>query len=340
MGDAIANGATVLAADRDGAITQTGNGRVSGYRRQTGEQVWSTKYKRFEEGPSNPFGAGANDAAAWCTSACPAALLEFKSEFNAFGGASQWLATELNYAPPEPKDLFAVTETDTAFVRATSEQLGKKLLQVIAPGKPTKPLGNLTPSALQPAQPKRRAVAGAAKGAVGVITQLELTDGLWQRTGRPISQNLLKNICMSDDEQWIGAVGVRVSRFAFGAQPGAEVGPAMTGATCTVDDSGITAIYAPKAIPNTLAAARYSASGRRIWLHDFGAQRLLSPAGAPIVVTQAADGNVTAIDAVSGRNVYRGKIAGVPFVGRDGSIVTANREGEPHWVLLGEAVAR
>lgn len=338
MGDAIGNGATVLAADREGAITQTGNGKVVGYRR-SGDEVWSTKYDRFKETPSNPFGAGSNDATAWCMNKCPSALVSFEGEYESFGGASANLATELNYSPPKPEDVLALDGKDTAFLRAVGEGSTEPRLFVLAPGKPFKPLGALPPSEVQPVQPKTHAVVGSAKGDVGVLGQLVLRDGTWQLTNRSTSEAGLKNVCVSDDEQWIGAVSTRVSRSRFGKAPGAPLGPVVTAGTCTVDDAGITAIYTPRANPEGVVAARYAASGRAIWVHEFGAQRLLSPAGSPILVTQAADGSVTAIDAVTGRDAYRGKLAGAPFVGADGSIVTANRQGEPEWILGGKAAA-
>jgi len=58
------------------------------------------------------------------------------------------------------------------------------------------------------------------------------------------------------------------------------------------------------------------------------------------VVAQAADGTLTAIDAITGRTIVERQIVGQPFVGNDGSIVVANRQGEPEWLHVGKAPAR
>ncbi|MBJ7355132.1 MAG: hypothetical protein JHC98_09920 [Thermoleophilaceae bacterium] len=336
MGDALNSGATVLDADRDGAITQTGNGKVAGYRR-SGDETWSTKFDRFKETPSNPYGAGANDATAWCMTACPTALVGFESGYSAFGGVSERFVDELNKLSPKSEDVMALTGRDTAFLRVSPPTNATPQLYVLESSGRFTLLGVLNPSEVQPVQPRDRAVVGSARGKVGVLGQVALRAGRWQATDRSITEVGLKNVCVSDDERWIGAVGTRISRTAFGSASGAAFGPPVTSGTCTVDENGTTAIFTPRSAPETVVAARYSAGGRTIWRHDFGAQRLLSPAGSPIVVTQAADGNVTAIDALTGRNTYSGKLVGVPFVCEDGSIVTADRQGHPHWVLSGKA---
>lgn len=336
MGDAISQGATILDADRNGAVTQTGNGRVKGYGRD-GNSRWETKVDRFAEGPSNPFGAGSNDASAWCNETCPAAIVEFEGDFNAFGGADQELAKALEYNNAKPEDVLGFAGAQTVFLRKLVEGLEQPRLVVSQVGKSDAVLGVINPSEIQPDRARERVVSGSAAGKIGSLNQIVRGGGVWRIDGRSISEAGLKNVCVSDDDAWVGAVTTRISRFASGATPRRSFGPPITTGTCTVDQQGITAIYTTVADPNRLQAARYSASGRRVWLHDFGAKRLLSPAGSPEVVAQAADGTVTALDAVTGRTTFNRAVVGQPFVGNDGSIVMANRQGEPEWLHVGKA---
>lgn len=339
MGDAITQGATILDADRTGAITQTGNGRLTGYARE-GDSKWQSKVDRFAEGPNNPFGAGSNDASAWCNQACPAAVVEFEGDFTAFGGADSKLADSLGDHEAKPEDILGFAGDKTVFLRKLVEGFAQPRLVAIEIGKPDAVLGVINPSEIQPDRARDSVISGSATGKIGSLNQIVRSGGIWRVAGRSISEAGLKNVCVSDDDAWIGAVTTRVSRFASGANPRASFGPPITTGTCTVDRQGITAIYTSVAEPSRLQASRYSASGRRVWLHNFGAQRLLSPAGSPAVVAQAADGTVTALDAITGRTVFTREVLGQPFVGNDGSIVTANRQGQPEWLHVGRAPVR
>jgi hypothetical protein len=339
MGDAISQGATILDADRNGAVTQTGNGRLKGYARAGGAQ-WETKVDRFAEGPSNPFGAGSNDASAWCNQTCPAAIVEFEGVFSAFGGADPKLAESLDGHDAKPEDILGFAGAKTVFLRKLVEGFAQPRLVASEAGKPDAVLTVINPSEIQPDRARDRVVSGSATDKIGSLNQIVRRGGIWRVAGRSISEAGLKNICVSDDDAWIGAVTTRFSRFASGGTPRSSFGPPITTGTCTVDQQGITAIYTPVADPNKLQATRYSASGRRLWQHDFGAQRLLSPAGSPDVVAQAADGTVTALDAITGRAIFERQVVGQPFVGNDGSIVVADRQGEPEWLHVGKAPAR
>lgn len=339
MGDAISQGATILDADRTGAVTQTGNGRLKGYVRDGGAR-WESKVDRFAEGPNNPFGAGSNDASAWCNQACPAAIVEFEGDFSAFGGAGPKLAENLAGHDAKPEDILGFAGANTVFLRKLIEGFAQPRLVAIEVGKPDAVLTVINPSEIQPDRARDRVVSGSAAGKIGNLNQIVRSGGIWRVAGRTISEVGLKNVCVSDDDSWIGAVTTRFSRFASGANPRRSFGPPITTGTCTVDQQGITAIYTPVTDPDRLQAARYSASGRRVWLHDFGAKRLLSPAGSPGVVVQDADGTVTALDAVTGRTIFNRAVVGQPFVGNDGSIITANRQGEPEWLHVGRAPAR
>ncbi len=339
MGDAISQGATILDADKNGAVTQTGNGRVRGYGRD-GSSRWESKVDRFAEGPSNPFGAGSNDASAWCTENCPEALVEFDRDFTAFGGADPALARALGDRAAKPDDILGFAGAKTVFLRKLIEGFAQPRLIVTEVGKSDAVLDVINPSEIQPERARDRVVSGSSAGKVGTLNQIVRKDGAWRVEGRSISEAGLKNVCVSENDAWVGAVTTRISRFASGAKPRSSFGPPITTGTCMVDQRGITAIYTTSAEPSKLQAARYAANGRRLWLHDFGAQRLLSPAGSPNIVTQAADGIVTALDSVSGRTIFAREVAGRPFVGKDGSIVIANRQGDPQWLRDGNTRAR
>lgn len=339
MGDAIVQGATILDADRNGAITQTGNGRLKGYVRD-GSVRWESKVDRFAEGPNNPFGAGSNDASAWCIQSCPAAIVEFEGDLSAFGGADPKLAESLGEHDAKPDDILGFAGAKTVFLRKLVEGFAQPRLIAIEVGKPDAVLGVVNPSEIQPDRARDRVVSGSATGKLGTLNQIVRSGGIWRVAGRSISEAGLKNICVSDDDAWIGAVTTRISRFASGATPRRTFGPPIMTGTCTVDQQGITALYTAVADPNRLQAARYAPSGRRLWLHDFGAKRLLSPAGSPDVVAQAVDGTLTAIDAITGRTIVERQVVGQPFVGNDGSIVVADRQGAPEWLHVGKGPAR
>jgi hypothetical protein len=340
MGDAIANGATVLDADRNGAVIQTGNGKVSGFKHD-GTQTWSTRYDRFKARLTNPFGAGADDASAWCPAACPGALVEFIGDFAAFGGADAELAASLGDLHPKPEEVLAFGSDGTAFIRIADEGQTVQALNVLAPGGKATPLAVENPSDVQPLRPHDKAVVGSINGnaKVGNLDQLILGGGSWRVAGRPLREAGLKNVCVSTDNKWVGSISTRIRRSAFGGAKGEAFGPAVIGGTCSVDDAGITAVFNRKPKPTDVVAARFAPNGRMLWVRNFGGQRLLSKAGSPYVVVQTSDSTITAMDAISGRDAFTGKVEGSPFVGRDGSIVTANRKGEPRWVLDGRAAA-
>lgn len=333
MGDAIAQDATILDADQNGAVTQTGNGRLKGFG-PDGDARWETKVDRFAEGPSNPYGAGSNDASAWCNQTCPSAIVEFEGAFSAYGGADPGLAQKLDDHGATPDDILGFAGATTVFLRKPIEGFAQPRLVASEVDKPDAVLGVINPSEIQPDRARDRVVSGSASDHVGRLHQIVRSGGIWRVAGRSISEAGLKNVCVSKDDAWIGAVAARFSRFASGETPRSSFGPRITTGTCTVDRQGITAIYTTVADPDRLQAARYSASGRRIWLHEFGAQRLLSRAGSPEIVAQAVDGTVTALDAITGRETFERRLVGKPFVGNDGSIVVADRQGTPKWLHL------
>lgn len=333
MNDAIVQPATVLAADRDGAVTQTGNGRVSGFLRD-GKRVWKLDYSRFEAGPANPYGAGAIDATASCAGACPSALVELLGTNTAHGGADAKFAAALNTLGRGGDALLKVVSQGSGFVRATPGDAPRPQLIWLV-GSDGKGTGVSNPSAVEVDADATRAVAGAARGASGTLTRLVRSGGRWKTSGEPFKQAGLKNACISADGDWVGSVGTRIHRFAFDAAAETAFGPTLASGTCTVDASGITVAYTTAAAP-TLRATRWSGSGKELWSHDFGAQTLLSRAGSPLVVAQSANGTVTALEASTGKPVAVHRAEGRPYVGDDGSIVTADREGNPSWLLSGD----
>lgn len=329
MNDALAQGAKVLAADASGAVTQTGNGRVAGWTR-SGEQLWSVSFDRFAEGPDNPFGAGAVDAAAWCAGGCPNALVAIRDEFTAHGGASAKLAGALTKLRLGADAILAVPGGDQAFIRAAVEgREGTQLMWLQDDGSSRLPVAN--PSLVQAAQRGTRILAGSVTGG-GTIQRFTRSGRAWRSAGPPIFERGVQNACLSADGEWIGAISARVQMFTFGGAQVMTAGQQVAGGTCTVDRSGLTAVFNPAGAPQDVGAARFALSGRRLWVRNFGAQQLLSPAGSPRVVVRAADGTITVAGAKTGRTIATHKYAEAPYASADGSVVAADRDGSPHWL--------
>lgn len=335
MADAVSQGATILAADRNGAVTQSGNGRIAGFDRGSDERVWSTSFSRFEEGPANPYGAGSIDATASCAIECPSAIVELLGRYSARGAASPELAATLTDLAQGAEGLLAIPTRENAFVRAQLTDADVPQLLWVASGNATG-VSVQNPSAVEVDSAARHAVAGAAKGSRGTLSRIERSGNRWKVSGRSILKTGLKNMCISPDGEWVGSVGTRIHRFAFDARDATVVGPEVATGTCTVDSAGITVPFTT-ATDATLQVTRFSATGRPLWSRKLGAQRLLSKGGSPYIVSQAANGDVTALDAVTGRVLLTRTVVGAPYVGRDGSVVIGDREGHPEWLIAGRA---
>jgi hypothetical protein len=337
MNDAIVQDGAVLAADRNGAITQTGNGRITGYGRDL-KQLWSTTFDPFEEGPNNPYGAGTIKAFAWCTMGCPNAILDINREFTDRGNAGAGLAATLTSLDLDDDSVLAVDGLNAALVVPPSKTDTPPALRAILDTKSSEiPIANPTTVAINARQPSSNAIVGSARGRSGYLTRMTWEDGKsWEIHSPRIREIDLKNACISADGGSIGLVNNRVKQANFFGAPGAALGPEISSGTCTVDANGITAAYTPATNPGSLEAARYAADGKRVWHHTFGAQRLLSKSGWRLLVAQSRQNVVTAIDAITGRTVFEQPAGAKPFAAQDGSIVTAGRDGKPHWLLVGK----
>jgi hypothetical protein len=336
MSDALVQGATVLDADAHGAVTQTGNGRIRGYVRGGGEQ-WSTSFDPFEEGPTNPYGAGQIEAHAWCTGSCPNAITQIDGAFTDHGNAGARLAAKLTSMQLTDKSILALTLPNVALV-TTGTPPNQKLLSVLNDS--VTDVGVANPSVATVDRNYDHAIVGSARGNVGFLTRLTWESGKeWKILEPRLREVGLRNSCLSDNGISAGMVANRVRQFEFFKQPGHSLGPAVGSGTCSIDNEGVTAIYTQLTNTAQLESARYSTTGKRVWLHKFaGGERLISGSSSAYVVVQGQGGLVTALDSVTGRIAFQKHINGVPFVARDGSIVTANRKGEPQWLFAGKPV--
>lgn len=335
MSDAITQNAQVLAADASGAVTQSGNGHITGYR--FGDtRVWGDSFNPFEEGPANPHGAGSIDALANCAGACPSAITELLGTFSARGGASGELAATLTALGRDGASLLRVVDRAGAFAGGADPNTPAPLRSIDRGSSMTLPITN--PSVVEVSSDRRRALVGSAAGRRGAITRLEMRGRRWSTRGPAIIQRGLMNSCISGDGRWIGMVAGRASRRSFDGGARVTAGPRIATGMCSVDALGMTLSFTTVGRTD-LVAARYDADGREVWRHTLGAMRLLSGSGSPHVVAQSSDGNVVALDAVSGRELFSHSVDGEPFVATDGSIVTADRSGRPTWLLRGRASA-
>lgn len=333
MSHAIGQNAQVLSADASGAVTQTGNGHVTGYRAD-GSRTWRFSFNPFKAGPTNPYGAGSIDALANCAGACPSAITELLGAYSAHGGASNELAATLNELTREGASLLRVVDRARAFSKSSDSDSPSQLLST--DGASTAKLPIAGPTVVELSGDRARALVGSAIGQRGAITRLEARGRRWGVRGPSIKQRGLMNSCISDDGQWVGMVAGRASRRSFDGGTRVAFGPRIASGKCSVDAQGTTLSFTQLGRPELLAA-RYDADGREVWRHDLGAMRLLSNSGSPYVVAQSSDGNVVALDAVTGRERFRHHVNGEPFVAGDGSIVTADRSGSPTWLVRGPA---
>lgn len=336
MFEALTDDAKVLAADRNGAVTQTGNGRIAGHRRGTRGAVWTLKFNPFAEADRDPWGGDAIQAVAWCAGGCPAAIVTTGAGFSAQAGADPALAKSLaarSSTPGTALQVIAVTARDTAYGFIDSGPAHPAPLLEFK-GTRIRELPVDSPSTVMTDDRGTRLAAGSPKGESGALARLQRSAGRWAEAAPSFEEPLLRNLCISRDGRWLGAVSARILMMGFsGGEPIAS-GDSVASGTCTADSGGFTAVVNPSARPGVVAVVRYTHDGRRIWARTLGAQKLLSPAGSPLIVTQTRGGELTALDAVSGRRWMHQSVSGEPYVSRDGAIVTTGRNGEPVWLFV------
>lgn len=331
MAIALSSGATVLDADARGAITQTGNGTVSGYIRGDDGPAWSIDFKRFTDDPgASVDGLAPRNAQAWCSGRCPAAIVEFAGTYRAAGGGPQALASQLS-GYGSSAALLSLMPGGKALVNQPAGAGGK--LKILTGGR-VEMLPAESPSVAIASANGYRVIAGADRGGTGVLTRSIRTGGNWATANPDLAEPGLQNICISPDGRWVGAVSNRLLLMPFIGPAQTVAGNPVQGGICRADQSGFTFAVNPQLRPNHVAAVRFTHDGRRIWARSFGAQRLISPTGSPLIVTWGRDDSVSVVDAVSGKALAKTPLPQEPFVGRDGSIVIASRGGFPTWIKV------
>lgn len=327
---ALMDGAEVLAGDRSGAITQTGDGKVFGFT-VGGEEQWDTSFDRFATRSSADRAVRVPNAAAKCIGPCPAAILTLPSGITAEGEADPGGALTRSLADADAH-VFATIAPDAAFasVGASSE------LAWFFGGAPPKKLGIQHAGSVSLDLNRTHAVAGTVKGGRGSIFALERSGNRWKVVGEPVRQVNPRNACISGGGGWIGAAGNQFEIHRFGSAETIPIGPAVASGTCTIDSDAITIVYSAPENPTVVLAARYGFDNRRQWIRELGPNALLSgPGASTIVVRGGAAGTTIGIDARSGKETFREDLASKPLVADDGSIITANRHGEPTWRRVG-----
>ena len=282
ISSAIEQGAEVLDADENGAVTMTANGRIRGFTRN-GEQLWERKFDRYE-----PNKRVLLEARATCTVECPAALLELPTGYEGVGGADPAGAMSRALSNDDMR-LLAASAPNELFARAPANN-GSTLRTVFAndlaqPTSPTvKNVGVLGPGYVGIA-------AGGGHGVVGSlisdpddkparIQAIEGEAGSWKPVGPAIPDIESANACISADGERIAVVSDRLRVGEFGERLDQTFGPAISRGTCTIDDEGVSAVMLPRDPANGLIAARYDFKGRELWNRELGPVRVISDSDA------------------------------------------------------------
>lgn len=320
MLETLQSDALVLDADQYGAIVQTGNGRVLGFKRGQREPVWEKRFERFGENLSwqNP----PPDAQAWCTGHCPSAIVEIEGEFSARGGADKSIADRLgpraSVIGTTDDGVLAVTGGRTLLLRRNSSS------ELPTAGMPT--AGYVD-------KDNRHVVTGTVHTDSRTFDRFVRSGEDFRDIVKPLTVPSLGNLCLSPDGEWTGAIGDRVQIGAFDAAELKKVGTPTVGGVCRADAEGFTAIVNPLERRALVHATRYSHDGRRIWTKLVGARRLISPGPSPLIIAIAPDGTITSLDSVTGEALQQIHLhsGAEPMVGPDGALVTAARNGTPTW---------
>lgn len=335
--NALVQTADVLAADRTGAITQTGNGVVSGYRRGSIDPVWTVRFDRFTS-EGDPPAIVSNEASARCAGDCPSALVATGSRLEAYGGASRALTGQLAKQGVTAEALRDVIDRERAVALvAPVDATGARRLSEISPRgqlqmSPTTP--EIAPSAVYTDAAGTRAISGADDRGTGILERLVRSGGQWREAAPSLRIPSLQNLCISDDGRWVGAVGRRFWLMSIDDPNPIVTGNPVPRGNCRADSRGFTFVVNRGDQRGTISAVRLTHDGRRIWAQSFGRQQLISPPGSPLIVVHAQDNTLTAVDAATGVERLKRRVDEPAFVAADGAIVTANRKGQPSWVTL------
>lgn len=324
MARALGEDAHVLDADETGAITQTGNGVVAGFRRGETKPDWEIKFSRFPDSGSGSWDTAPSNAAAWCAGDCPSALVQVGGRYQARGEAAAALAERLNTSGSDAY-ILDVVGPNSLFARIAGVLTSLR-------GQEAQALPVKNPSVAVASGSARRVIAGSAVGETGLISRTIQNDGKWQSAAPVLSEPNLQNMCISPDGRWVGAVSNRLLLLPFVGSATLTAGNPVAGGVCRADSQGFTFAVNPEGNRSQVSAVRFTHDGRRLWARSFGAQRLLSPSGLPVIVTRSPDNTVTAVDATTGDVRFKRAVTGQVFVGDDGAVVTADRSGQPEWL--------
>lgn len=337
MFDALHGGATVLAADARGAVTQTGNGRVAGYER-SGSRSWSISFDRFEADAATGYLPIAGDAIAWCAGSCPAAVVRIGKAYHAAGGAGDRLAQAFASLQPANNDVLSVSSPSQAWLR-TNVMGGRRPGLLALTGARSQSVPVPGPQVVTPASGGRSVLVAAANGDVGALARFVRWNGRWRGGGGEIAERGLQNACYSPDGDWIGTVSDRIRTFRSDGTELSEARQVVSGGTCTIDGAGMTVVTNPAGSPNSLKVTRYTLRAVPLWMRYLGTQRLLSRSNARLVVAFSPRSVLTALDTRSGAVVVKRRLGLPPFVGADGSVVVAGRNGAPVWLAAPPSIS-
>lgn len=321
--------AQVLAADKLGAVTQTGNGIVAGYRRGQSKPLWEFRFTRFPDvrGQSGWSQTGEN-AIVWCAAACPSAFVQLAGATRAQGRASTEVARSLNR---DRARILKVFGPDEVLADASGEltwYFGAK----------SDPIGVSAPSVVEASADSRRVIVGGVGGGGAALHRLERTGDGWRSAAPELEEANLRNICISADGRRIGGVSNRTFYLGFTGREAQSVGGEVVGGRCRVSGRGLTTIVNPQVQPQDIEVNHFDFNGKRRWTRQLSRLRLISPTGSPLVVARTPNNELTVIDASTGEQLAspsrRSHIMSTtfPHVGADGSIVVADRHGRPEWI--------
>jgi hypothetical protein len=340
MLEAYSTPAQVLAADADGAITQTGNGVVAGYSRGETKPSWQFKFTRFPLELMDDFD-NPDDAQAWCAGRCPSALVLLRGHYSKRGAGTGALAETLAKsltALGSGYRLLDLIDARRALVGPVSgaDRTSSRASLMLVNGSRTERLPTPSPSAAYASSNGFRVVAGSADGNTGTLTRAIRAGGRWRPVGSSIVEPNLENLCISADGRWVGAISRRIQLLPFLGGEAALAGNPLSGGVCRADSRGYTVVVNPAASPGQIGAVRMTHDGRRIWARSFGTRRLISPGPSPLIVTESTrpQRTIVAVDATTGQERLRRGISTTPKVGEDGAIVVADRTGQPIWITL------
>lgn len=348
VNQSINQGADVLAADSNGAITQTATGAVLGFEQGSDQPTWQQSFERFDHTTNS-----IRSASAQCSFACPSAMLTLPDKTIGVGQMDPTgsLARALGNGD---SSLVKVIDANAMFVngkRANTTGLFTMRSDPNAPGPPTSIFTGLRgASYVGLAWNGQAAVVGVAgsdnDGDALRLRTLVHSEDRWQVGDINLSLSKDANACISKDGHKGAAVDRRLRVFGLTAPSTRDVaaavrsfGPRVASGTCTIDDDGsVTLLFNPLDEGDAIVATRFDPSGRQLWSNTYRRAKLLTKADSLFYAIRDTTGRMRAFDIATGKLLLDNQLDGVPpsghglGFGRD-AIVLANRKGEPTWLL-------